>query len=175
MTRALLLVGGSILIAAALGYTLLFTGGRSHGAAFSIGSLHVEYEATATGTLGPERLDYAIVSKDEPQAEQVHSTASAPHRVTRTYIDAGKTNTLMFSINPGQTAWIGTNRTVSFALAPLRLNDLELLKQHAGDKLLPDISSLEDLRNALSVLRGTQSDRNGYPENVRNTAKGTPE
>jgi hypothetical protein len=163
MIRVLLLVAGSILLAAGLGYVLLFTGAHSHGAIFSIGNIQVEYETKARGTLSRERVGYVILSEDQPQAESLHSTENAPTRVTRTYLDAGRTNTITFSINPGQTVWIGKNRLIAFVPAPLQLSDLELIRKHVDDKALHGISSMDELTNALATLRARPTSAPNMP------------
>jgi hypothetical protein len=151
MIRALLLLVAGLFIAILL-YALLFTGGHSRGGSFGLGAIRVAYEINAPGALRAERLEYVVLSEDEPQAESVHSSNGISATIARTYIDAGKTNTISFSTKPGQTVWIGKDRSVRVTSVPLSLKDIKLIEQHKGDAALQSIRSLEELTKVLAAL-----------------------
>ena len=160
MIRVLSFLAAGALVAV-LAYALLpvglSTGGHSHGASFSFGSINVRYEINAPATLRSERLEYVILSEGEPQSESVHNSNGIPVTITRVYVDAGKTNRISFSTKPGQTVWIGKDRSVHIASAPLQLSDVKLIEQHSGEGVQQTVSSLEDLRKALVALRAEPS------------------
>src|SRR6266446_4077808 len=146
------------LIAAAIGCVLLFTGGQSHGAGFSVGNLHVEYMVNAPGVIRPARIEYVVLSAGRFDEQTIQAAAGTDTSFTRVYRDAGADTTVAFNTKPGQTVWIGKDRKVRVASKPLQMSDVQLLEKHAGSESLQAIASLEELQAAVAKLKAERKD-----------------